>query len=559
MSNIRIGEVLEERGYVTAEQVEQALEYQKEHRDKKVGEVLVALGFVNETQMLGALADRLNVKTIDIEQCNINVEAVAKIPKQLAIRYNILAYAMKGNNLFVVVNDPLNFYALEDIRQLTGMHLDIALTELAPLQKSLEYCYAEVSAKQAANRANTSISEQEEELELVSATDEESDSEVPIIRLLNSLIMRAYNTNASDIHIEPYEKETIVRMRIDGTIVEYVKLKHSLHAPLIARIKIVSNMDIAEKRIPQDGHFKMKVEQDDINMRISVIPTVFGEKAVIRLLSNRTVVDQPETFGMTPEHYRTFLPLLKSPNGILYLTGPTGSGKTTMLYMILEYLSKGKVNISTIEDPVEKNIAKINQMQVNPVSGLTFDVGLRALLRQDPDIIMVGETRDAETASISVRAAITGHLVLSTLHTNNAVSSIVRLVDMGLEPYLIANSLVGVVAQRLMRKVCPECGRLIETTVEEREILGQDVTQIVEAVGCPKCNQTGYQGRVAIHEIAVIDKTIRRMISQEETMEHIQNYAVQEQGMETLRESAIKLVREGVTTMEELWKVAYYS
>ena len=335
-------------------------------------------------------------------------------------------------------------------------------------------------------------------------------------------------------------------------------LKRSLHAPLIARIKIVGNMDIAEKRIPQDGHFKMKVDGDDVNMRVSVIPTVFGEKAVIRLLSNRAPIDHKGTFGMTEENYKKFAPLLKSPNGIIYMTGPTGSGKTTTLYMILESLARGYVNISTIEDPVEKNLPKINQMQVNNQAGLSFEAGLRALLRQDPDIIMVGETRDNETASISVRAAITGHLVLSTLHTNNAVSSIVRLIDMGLEPYLVANSLVGLVAQRLMRKVCPECAETVETSELEREILGEEVRFIKKAKGCPKCTNTGYQGRVAIHELAVIDRTMRAMISEGRTAEEIQEYAMKEQGMETLRQSAARLVTEGVTTMDELWKVTYY-
>ena len=270
---------------------------------------------------------------------------------------------------------------------------------------------------------------------------------------LNSLLDRGYNTNASDIHIEPFEDKTLVRMRIDGTIVDYVTLQRSLHPSLIARIKIMSNLDIAEKRIPQDGHFRIRLEGENVNVRVSVIPTVFGEKAVLRLLSSNSVIAHADQYGMDIKTYRRFQEMLRSPNGIIYLTGPTGSGKTTTLYMILEHLAKRQVNISTIEDPVEKNLARVNQMQVNNTAGLTFDSGLRALLRQDPDIIMVGETRDAETAAISVRAAITGHLVFSTLHTNNAVSSIVRLVDMGLEPYLIANSLVGVVAQRLVRRL----------------------------------------------------------------------------------------------------------
>lgn len=558
MKNIRIGDVLQQQGYVTREQLDHAVEYQKEHRDKRFGEILIELGYIKEPQMLEALAERLELDVVTISEVAVDTQAVAKIPRQLAEKYHILAYEIKEQVLSVIVNDPLNLYALEDIRQLTGMQLKVHLSELAPLTRALEYYYAEVGAKQAATQANESMEQAEEELSFIDEIDEESNSDVPVIKLLNSLVLRAYNTNASDIHIEPFEFKTVVRMRIDGTLVEYVTLKRSLHAPLIARIKIVGSMDIAEKRIPQDGHFKMKVDGDDINLRVSVIPTVFGEKAVIRLLSNRAPIDHKGTFGMTDENYKKFAPMLKSPNGIIYLTGPTGSGKTTTLYMILEYLSRGYVNISTIEDPVEKNLAKINQMQVNNQAGLTFEAGLRALLRQDPDIVMVGETRDNETASISVRAAITGHLVLSTLHTNNAISSIVRLVDMGLEPYLVANSLVGLVAQRLMKKVCPDCAETVETTEFEREVLGEDVQYIKKAKGCPKCNNTGYQSRIAIHEIAVIDKTIRTMIAEGRTTEEIQEYAVNGQKMATLRQSAVNLVRSGVTTMEELWKVTYY-
>jgi len=382
---------------------------------------------------------------------------------------------------------------------------------------------------------------------------------VPIIKLLNSLVHRAYTTNASDIHIEPFEDKTLVRMRIDGTIVDYVTLQKGLHSSLIARIKIVGGMDIAERRIPQDGHCKIKVDGIPINIRVSVIPTVYGEKAVLRLLASQSVISHSRTYGMEETDYEKFSKMLRSPNGIIYLTGPTGSGKTTTLYLVLEELSKRQVNISTIEDPVEKNLPKVNQMQVNNQAGLTFDLGLRALLRQDPDIIMVGETRDAETARISIRAAITGHLVLSTLHTNSAVSSIVRLVDMGMEPYMIANSLVGVVAQRLMRKVCPYCAEEAEPDELERELLGDEVKLIKKPVGCSRCNHTGYNGRVAIHEMVAIDAAIRRMISEGASMDEIEEYAIQRQGMRTLKQLGIEMVKNGVSTVEELQKVAFYS
>ena len=301
----------------------------------------------------------------------------------------------------------------------------------------------------------------------------------------------------------------------------------------------------------------MKLEDGYVNIRVSVLPTVFGEKAVLRIMAATAHMDHADHFGMDEFSYQQFLPMLNHPNGIIYITGPTGSGKSTTLYMILDYLSGRSVNISTIEDPVEKNMPDINQTQVNPMAGLTFDVGLRALMRQDPDIIMVGETRDGETAATSVRAAITGHVVLSTLHTNDAVSSIVRLEDMGVETYLVANSLVGLVAQRLVRKVCPHCARVMETTEQERIFLGEDVKTVVRGMGCAQCNNTGYKGRIAVHEIVAIDNDIRRMIINHEPIEAIKKYAIEVQHMRTLKESGLILVKEGKTTPEELVKISY--
>ena len=383
--------------------------------------------------------------------------------------------------------------------------------------------------------------------------------EAPIVKLFNSLLDRAISTGASDIHIEPFEKNTRVRMRLDGVIVEYVTLERSIHQPLIARIKIMSGLDIAERRLPQDGHFRIRVNGSFVNIRVSILPTVFGEKAVLRVLASAGAIDHAGHFGMDDDSYARFLPMLNTPNGIIYITGPTGSGKSTTLYMVLEYLSHRPVNISTIEDPVEKNVPTVNQTQVNPVAGMTFENGLRALLRQDPDIIMVGETRDGETASISVRAAITGHIVLSTLHTNDAISSIVRLADMGLDRYLIANSLVGIVAQRLMRKVCPHCARKMAATPAETQRLGRDVEFVTRGVGCTACSGTGYRGRIAIHEIVSIDREMRRMISRGAEVDELEEYARRTQNMQFLRDKGVALVREGVTTPEELVKVAYYA
>ena len=538
--------------------MQEALAYQKEHRDKRVGQILIELNFVTEQQVLEALASRLEMEIVDVASQQVDLEAVAMVNKELAEKNLFLPLSVTNRTMVLVTNDPLNYFALEEVRQQTGCYLQILLSEEKPLRQAISYYFAEVGAKQAATEANAGFGADDfDDLDLTEL--ENVDEEAPIIHLLNSLVERAIKSNASDIHIEPFERQTKVRMRIDGVILEYVALQRNVHQPLIARIKIMANLDIAEKRIPQDGHFRVRTESGYVNIRVSLMPTVFGEKAVLRLLTSSGQLDYPDQFGMDDDSYGKFLPMLNSSNGIIYITGPTGSGKSTTLYMVLEYLSGRMLNIATIEDPVEKNVPGINQTQVNPVAGLTFEMGLRALLRQDPDVIMVGETRDGETAGISVRAAITGHVVLSTLHTNSAASSIVRLEDMGVETYLVANSMVGVVAQRLMRKVCPHCAQEMETTPEEREFLGENIETVWRGRGCAQCNNTGYRGRIAVHEIFTVDAALRQMIGSHASMEEIENYARERQQMRILKENGIRLVADGVTTIEELAKIAYGS
>ena len=340
--------------------------------------------------MLEALASRLELEIVDVASQRVELEAVGMVDKELAEKNLFLPLRVANRTMVLVTNDPLNYFALEEVRQQTGCHLQILLSEEQPLRQAISYYFAEVGAKQAATEANADFGA--DDLDDLDLTDLDNvEEEAPIIHLLNSLVERAIKSSASDIHIEPFDRETKVRMRIDGVILEYVSLKRNVHQPLIARIKIMANLDIAEKRIPQDGHFRVKTGSGQVNIRVSLLPTVFGEKAVLRILAAAGELDYPDQFGMEEESYRQFLPMLNSNNGIIYITGPTGSGKSTTLYMVLEYLSNRMLNISTIEDPVEKNVSGINQTQVNPVAGLTFETGLRALLRQDPDVIMVGE------------------------------------------------------------------------------------------------------------------------------------------------------------------------
>ncbi|MBR1470072.1 MAG: type II/IV secretion system protein [Lachnospiraceae bacterium] len=555
MREIRLGDLMVSYGYITDQQLGEALALQKQDKSKRIGQILIEQGFVSERQMLMALADRLQTNLIDISTYPVEEEAVKTIPVQMAQHYLMLPVSVKDGLLTVAMNDPLNLYAIEDIRQTSGMNINTLLAETEPLKNAITYHYAEVKAKQAAINASESAATSETQEVIIDAGVTADDA--PIINLVNSLLDKAFQDGASDVHVEPFEKEILVRMRTDGVLLNYMTLNKNVQNALVARIKIMSELDIAERRVPQDGHFRIRIREQIVNVRVSVIPTVFGEKVVMRILASNSDIDHSDTFGMTPENYAKFAKMLKSPNGLIYITGPTGSGKTTTLYMALASLSTKPVNISTIEDPVEKNLPHLNQMQVHPNAGLTFEVGLRALLRQDPDVIMVGETRDPETAGISLRAAITGHLVLSTLHTNDAVSTIIRLIDMGAEPYLLSSALVGSVAQRLLRKVCPYCGQVTGLDDSEYAFAGRDIPGAKRAVGCVKCRNTGYMGRIAVHEVLVADKNVRNMIAAGATADAIGRYAVESQGMETIKQAGLRLVEQGVTTMEELQRIAF--
>ncbi len=557
VKNLRIGDVLVDEGYITTEQLDMALSLQKSGAVKKrIGEVLIENGIISEDKMLFALSKRLSINFVSINEMPIDIAVVEKIPKQMAVKYCAIAVTIKNNTLTILINDPLDFYALEDIKLMTNMSLEINVCKKEEILNAISYWYSEIETKNAAKSANQSASEFTNVLAFADLNETADDT--PVVTLINSTLYKAHNARASDIHIEPFDTYTNVRIRVDGQIVDYLTLSASLHNSIIARIKILSNLDIAEKRMPQDGHFRAKLQDIEMNVRVSTIPTIYGEKAVLRFISQTTQLDNANSFGMIKEDYEKMLEILQVPNGLVYITGPTGSGKTTTLYMILEMLSKRLVNIATIEDPVEKNLAKVNQTQINPLAGVTFESGLRSILRQDPDIIMIGETRDSETASISVRAALTGHLVLSTLHTNDAVSAIVRLIDMGVEDYLIANSLAGVVAQRLVKKICPFCKEEYRLTSSEKRIANLDVDVLYRGKGCHNCNNSGYRGRTAVHEILPVDYAIRNLISRKHSTEDIYAYVRENKTSRNLRQSISNLVLDGITTVEEMIRLTYF-
>ncbi|MDR0518948.1 MAG: GspE/PulE family protein [Clostridiales Family XIII bacterium] len=555
-NQIRIGDLLKEYSFLDDEQLQKALDYQKAN-NVRLGQAVVQLGFVTEQEVSQALSHKLRIPLVNLETANVDTEAVALIPRQLAEKNIAIAIAEHDGQLYLAINDPLNFYGIEEMQQVAGMPIELMICDKAGIENAIKHYYSELEARAAVDKADTDYAHLFPEIDEINLVDVGDDS-TPVVNLLNSLMLRAYNNGASDLHLEPFESTCKVRMRVDGALVDYADIPKNIHPALIVRLKIMSGLDIAEKRLPQDGHYRANISGSDLNVRLSVIPTVHGEKAVPRFLTTNTLIDHASHFGMTDEDYRKFIDILSHPNGIVYITGPTGSGKTTTMYMALEKFRNKPINISSIEDPVERNLDGINQVQVNNMAGLTFDAGLRSLLRQDPDIIMVGETRDAETASISVSAAITGHLVLSTLHTNDALASIVRLEDMGVPPYLVGNSVVGLVAQRLVRKICPHC--MEEYVSSDLELLTlretrEKVPTLRRGLGCHVCNQTGYKGRTAVHEIVLVDKKMQRMIAESTPLSAIAEYARKETGMVTLRERAHDLVASGVTSMEEYLKI----
>ena len=554
MRNIPIGQYLVEQNLISNEQLERVLFAQRESQgQKRFGEVIVEMGYMSEIKFSQALAGKLKVPYVDLQTFKIDDEAVSKIPESLAKKHTVIAIDIVGKRLTVATDDPINFNILEDVKVITGMDTIPVLATRSAINKAIgdKYTMANIDS------VNESLSQFGSE----ALNDEESKERVesaPIVKLATTIVENAFRAEATDIHIEPFKTFTRIRIRVNGDLIELMSVSSAVQSALATRIKLISGMNIAEKRIPQDGRFSQVVDGTELDVRVSSLPTVNGEKIVIRILSTGQIALRKITdLGMSEYNYKMFESMLKCPHGVMLVTGPTGSGKTTTLYAALGEIAKPNVNVVTVEDPVEKNIEGINQCQVNSKAGMTFSAALRSILRQDPDIVMIGEMRDSETADIAIRAAITGHLVLSTLHTNDAASTIVRLIDMGVAPYMVATSLIGVVAQRLVKVICPKCRRPRMSNDEENKLMHiSQPVQIYDAVGCPECNNTGYKGRTAIHEIIHCSSGISTLIAESAGKEQLEE-AAKRNGTRLLRDNVSELVQAGRTTIDELVRVTY--
>jgi len=558
MRNERIGDYLVNQGLITNDQLSQVLAAQKESNGtKKFGDVVVELGFMTELNFAKALAGNLRVQYVDLDNIEINTEAVQMVPEALARKHTVIAINVQGKRLTVATNDPVNFIVLEDIKVSTGMDTVPVLATTSAINKAIGKCYS----MQNVDSVIDSVNAMGGDLGEMSADDAESKDRVesaPIVKLATTIIENSYRADATDIHIEPFKTYTRIRIRVNGDLVELMNISSAVHSALTTRLKLISGMNIAEKRIPQDGRFTQVVDGTTLDVRVSSLPTVHGEKIVIRILSTGQIALRKITdLGMSDHNYELFESMIRCPHGVILVTGPTGSGKTTTLYAALGELAKPNVNVITVEDPVEKAIDGINQVQVNTKAGMTFAAALRSILRQDPDIVMIGEMRDTETADIGIRAAITGHLVLSTLHTNDAASTVVRLVDMGVAAYMVATSLIGVIAQRLVKVLCPKCKTPRMSTPEENKLMGiSQSIQIYDPCGCPECNNTGYRGRTAIHEIIHCTSNVSTIIAKGGGKEEIEA-AAKQNGTKLLRENASELVQVGETSIDELIKATY--
>ena len=556
----RIGDILVEEGILTEEQLEEALKAAKAE-NKKIGEAITDLGFASEQDIAEALSSQLGFEYVNLSTVHIPDNVLSLINESVLRKHLMIPYAFVPNTINqvkVAMVDPMDMSAIDDFSIVTNLLVVPSVATTRDILIALDRYYGDTETIKAAQE----YAREREDLAAKLAEGDLSSQDVqssPVVQLVTSMVEQAARQRASDIHIEAKEDSVRVRFRIDGSL--YEKFTYSIHLlpAIMARLKIIGGMDIAEKRKPQDGRFTIMVDKREYDIRVSVLPTVYGEKCVMRLAQKKALTRNKSELGFSPSELKAYDDILKNPNGILLVTGPTGSGKSTTLYTALSELNKEDVNIVTVEDPVEANIDGINQVQVNVKAELTFASALRSILRQDPDIIMIGEIRDGETAQIAVQASITGHLVVSTLHTNSAAGSISRLINMGVEGYLLADSLVGIIAQRLVRRLCPYCKKPHLITDTERRIMGirADVNpEIYEPVGCERCDNTGYSGRIGIYEIMKITPPLKELISKNASVSELKQMGMRE-GMHTLRQSATMLVIKGITSVHEMIKTTF--
>ncbi|MDR2899031.1 MAG: GspE/PulE family protein [Clostridiales bacterium] len=558
--DLNLGKALIKNNIIDEKQLNQAYEYIKKQNEAgrwtTLSQALLESAFVKETDILKILGAQYNIPFIDLVETDISKDTLKLISGRLAKEHNIIPVKRDGNQLILAMSDPFNYIALDDAKRFSGLNIHQVLAGSTDILEAIEKFYAGESTQ----KYSAALKEEYQNLSVneLPGISEGDISGAPVVLLVDSTIKQAFKTHASDIHIEPMETDMRVRFRIDGQLQEVMRQSLSASAAIVTRIKIMAGMDIAEKRLPQDGRIAMDIDGQSVDMRISTLPTVYGEKVEIRLLGlGKDAEYTRKSLGFIRENNALFDRLLKSPHGIILVSGPTGSGKTTTLYTALLELNKVSRNIITVEDPVEYKLEGINQVHVNQKAGLTFATGLRSILRQDPDIIMIGEIRDSETAQIAMRAAITGHLVLSTIHTNDAASAIARLMDMGIETYIAASSLVGVVAQRLVRKICPRCRSEYQPDDYEKMMFNlSDGEFLYKGKGCPACNHTGYSGRIAVHEILIVNKEIKGLISENASAEVIKDRATQ-LGMIPLKDGGVYLAKAGVTTAAEVISMSY--
>ena len=554
----RLGDILVDAGKITIYQLQEALKSQRV-LGKKLGEVLVESRIISEEDIIEAIETQTGIEKIDLNSIKFNNKTLNLVTENLCRRHVLIPFGFKNNKIQIAMFDPLNIFAIDDVNISTGIEPEIYISSKSDIQKFIDLNYSTEQVFKAAQELTKETLESKNVVDNIEEIDDVKNA--PVVKMIDYMFKNSIEMRASDIHIEPFEKEIRIRYRIDGELQTVNTLGIESLASLVARIKILAGLNIAEKRIPQDGRIITRVGNNDVDLRVSILPVVSGEKIVIRILNRSSYKLGKERLGMNENNLNKLKNIISNPHGIVLVTGPTGSGKSTTLYTVLNELNSDDVNIVTIEDPVEYTLDGINQVNVNSKSGMTFASGLRSILRQDPDIVMIGEIRDEETAQIAVKAAITGHLVLSTLHTNDSASSITRLIEMGIEPYLVSTSICGVIAQRLVRRICPHCKKAYEATDYEKKISignSEENLTLYKGQGCGHCNGTGYLGRIGVYEIMDITRKHRDLINETKNPNVLKDLSL-ENGMTTLGQECRDLVLRGITTINELATITLLS